>query len=305
MRISVFALFLSIGTVLSAQAPVPQPKPATPALPAPAAAAPAPDKVILAVGDEKMTVAQWEEFVAALPAQARAALQGPGKRQMIDQLVGIKVLAQEARKRKIDQKPGVKAQLALNSDSLLAGTLFTELQANAKVGEADGKKYYDEHKSEYERVKARHILIRFKGSPVPVGDKKDLTEEESLEKAKALRARIVGGEDFAAVAKAESDDKGSGVNGGDLDFFGRGQMTPPFDQAAFSLPEGKISDPVRSQFGYHLIEVQKHETKPFEDVRAEIEKKLGPELAQKAVENLKSQTPVQVDEAFFGPAEKK
>src|SRR5215212_1553284 len=100
MRIFVFALFLSIGTSLSAQTPAPQPKPATPGLPSPAAAAPSPDKVVLTVGDEKMTVAQWEEFIAALPPQARAALQGPGKRQVIDQLVGIKILAQEARKRK-------------------------------------------------------------------------------------------------------------------------------------------------------------------------------------------------------------
>jgi len=251
-----------------------------------------------------MTAAQFEEFIASLPPQYRAAARGAGKRQLVDSLVGMKVLAQEARRRKIDQSPAFKAQLALNMESLLAGSLMNELQTSAKIQEADGRKYYDDHKTEYERVKARHILIRFKGSPVPVGDKKDLTEEESLEKIKALRARIVAGEDFAAVAKAESDDKGSGVNGGDLDFFGRGQMTPPFDQAVFALEVGKISEPVKTQFGYHLIEAQKRETKSFEEVRPEIEKKLGPELAQKAVEKIKSQTPVQIDEAFFGPAEK-
>src|SRR4030095_104336 len=95
-----------------------------------------------------------------------------------------------------------------------------------KPAEADGQKYYDAHKGEYEKIKARHILIRFKGSPVPAGEKKDLTEEEALAKTKALRARIVGGEDFATIAKAESDDTGSGAAGGSLDFFGPGQMVP-------------------------------------------------------------------------------
>jgi len=251
-----------------------------------------------------MTVAQFETFIASLPPQYRAAAQGPGKRQLVDSLVAMKTLAQEARKRKIDQTPTFKAQLALNTESLLAGTLMGELQSSAKPQEADSRKYYDDHKAEYERVKARHILIRFKGSPVPAGANKDLTEEEALEKIKTLRARIIAGEDFAAVAKAESDDKGSGANGGDLDFFNRGHMTPPFDQAAFALPVGQISEPVKTQFGYHLIDVQKHETRSFEDVRPEIEKKLGPELAQKAVEKLKSQTPIQIDETFFGPAEK-
>ena len=251
-----------------------------------------------------MTAAQFEELIAGLPPQYRAAARGAAKRQLVDQLVGMKILVQEARRRKLDQNPAFKAQLAFTTESLLAGTLFNELQTNAKASEADGRKYYDDHKAEYERVKARHILIRFKGSPVPAGDKKDLTEEEALDKIKALRARIVAGEDFATVAKAESDDKGSGANGGDLDFFGHGQMTPPFDQAAFALPVGKVSDPVKTQFGYHLIEVQKHETKSFEEVRPEIEKKLGPELAQKAIEKLKSQTAVQIDEVFFGPAEK-
>src|SRR5438093_795614 len=109
---------------------------------------------------------------------------------------------------------------------------------------ADARKYYDAHKSEYERVKARHILIRFKGSPVPAGDKKDLTEEEALAKSKALREKIAGGADFATLAKAESDDTGSGANGGDLNFFGHGQMVPAFEQVAFKLPVGEVSEPV-------------------------------------------------------------
>src|SRR5439155_23129209 len=145
---------------------------------------------------------------------------------------------------------------AFQAENLLAGTLYRDLTTNLKLEDTDVHKYYDDHKNEYERVKARHILIRFKGSSVPAGAKKELTEEEALEKVKALRARVVAGEDFATLAKAESDDVGSGANGGDLNFFGHGQMVGPFDQAAFAAPIGKVTEPVKSQFGYHLILVE-------------------------------------------------
>src|SRR4051812_24600343 len=102
MRFFEFSLLFLMGGALSAQVPTPQPK--TPAaIPSPAAAAIPPDKVVLTVGDEKMTAAQFNEFVNSLPEQYRAAALGAGKRQIADQLVNMKALAQEARKRKIDQ----------------------------------------------------------------------------------------------------------------------------------------------------------------------------------------------------------
>ncbi len=297
MRIFIFPLFLIAGA-LCAQEKAPQPKTTAPA---PAAAPQSFDKVVLRVGDEKMTVGEFEKFVDTLPEQYRAAARGAGKRQIVDQLVSLKALAQEARKRKLDQDPAYKAQLAFQAENLLAGTLYRDLTTNLKVEDGDLRKYYDEHKNEYERVKARHSLVRFKGSAVPPGAKKELTEEEALEKVKALRARLASGEDFATVAKAESDDAGSGANGGDLDFFGHGQMVAPFDQAAFAAPVGQVTEPVKSQFGYHLILVEKHDTKTFDEVRPDIEKKLRPELAKKAVETLQKQVPVTIDESFFGP----
>src|SRR5439155_26751778 len=127
-------------------------------------------KVVLTVGDEKMTVGEFEKFVDTLPEQYRAQARGAGKRQVADQLVGLKTLAQEARKRKLDQDPSYKTQLAFQAENLLAGTLYRDLSTNLKLAEADVRKYYDEHKNEYERVKARHILIRFRGSSaVPAG----------------------------------------------------------------------------------------------------------------------------------------
>ncbi len=111
----------------------------------------------------------------------------------------------------------------------------------------------------------------------------------------------MAGEDFATIAKAESDDTGSGKNGGDLGTFTHGHMVKAFEDAAFSLPIGQVSEPVKTQFGYHLILVQKRDAKTFDEVRPEIEKKLRPEKAKQAIEALRKQASVTIDESFFGP----
>jgi peptidyl-prolyl cis-trans isomerase C len=304
MRIFSFLFFL-LGGALFAQLPAPPPRTPSPigALPSGPPPTPQPfDKVILTVGDEKMTVGEYEKFIDTLPDQYKAAARGPAKRQVVEHLVDLKVMAHEATKRKLDQDPAYKAQLAFQAENLLAGTLYREMSTSLKIDEADLRKYYDEHKSEYESAQAKHILIRFKGSSVPKGDKPELSEEEALAKAKALRVRLVAGEDFATMAKAESDDSGSGKNGGDLGSFSHGHMVKPFEDAAFALPIGQVSEPVKTQFGYHLILVQKHEIKTFDEVRAEIEKKLRPEKAKQAVSDLRKQASVMIDESFFGPA---
>jgi peptidyl-prolyl cis-trans isomerase C len=302
-------MFFVLGGALLAQTPPPPPAPPRPPSPIgalPPAPAPQPfDKVILTVGDEKMTVGEYEKFVDSLPDQYKTAARGPGKRQVVEQLVDLKVMAHEARTRKLDEDPAFKAQLAFQAENLLAGTLYRDMTANLKIDEAELRKYYDEHKSEYESAQARHILIRFKGSPVPKGEKPELSDDEALTKVKAIRVRLVGGEDFATVAKAESDDAGSGKNGGDLGSFTHGHMVKPFEDAAFSLPIGQVSEPIKTQFGYHLILVQKHETKTFDEVKADIEKKLRPEKAKKAVEDMRKEALVKIDESFFGAAQPK
>ena len=148
------------------------------------------DKVVLTVGTETMTVGQYFQLVDALPEQYRAAARGPGKRQVLEQLINLKAMAQEARNRKLDKDPTYLSQLAFQAENILAGVLFRDLSANLKIDDAELRKSYDEHKSEYERVKARHILIRMKGSAVPLGaGKKELSDEEALAKANELLQR--------------------------------------------------------------------------------------------------------------------
>ncbi len=293
------SFLLLLPLCLWAQVPAP---PAPPKLPA-TLPPPAFDKVILSVGDEKMTVGEFEEFLNTLPEQFRAQFRGPGKRQLAEQLVLRKVLAQEAKRRKIDQSAMFQKQLASQTENLLAQSLYQDLAANQKLEEASVRRYYDEHKNEFEQVRARHILVRVKGSAMPLGtNKKELTEEEALAKAQELRKRLVAGEDFATLAKAESDDTTTGANGGDLGLFKRGQMVPSFDQAAFSMAPGQLSEPVKSQFGYHLIRVEQKESKTFDEMRPDLEKRMRPDAARQSVEELKKKASVTIDDSYFGPA---
>jgi parvulin-like peptidyl-prolyl isomerase len=283
----------------------PAPQTALPTqMPAPAAAQPAvsPDTVVVTVGSEKLTRAQFEELLAALPEQVRATAATPrGKRQLAEQLSEVIAIAQEARKRKLDQSPAVQQMIALQTDQVLAGVLARQVSNEKKPDEAAMHAYFDQHKSEFESVKASHILIRFKGSSAPARPgQKDLTDEEALAKAQDIRKKLMDGADFAATAKAESDDVGSGSKGGSLGTFGHGQMVPPFEKAAFALPLNQISEPVKSQFGYHVIKVEERTSKTFEQAKPDLEKQLGPQLTREALDNIRKQTQVTIDDAYFG-----
>ena len=242
-------------------------------------------------------------MIDSIPEQYRAQMRTSGRRQFADRVISLKVMAQEARRRKLEDAPAFKTQLAFLAEQLLAQQYSQSLAATTKVDEATARKYYDEHKSDYLQVKARHILIRFKGSPVPVKkDAKDLTEEEALAKAQEIRKKVVDGADFATLAKAESDDAGSGANGGDLGMFGRGRMVPAFEQVAFTMAVGELSEPVKTQFGYHIIKVEQRQEKTFVEERAEIDKKMEGEAVKKAMDDLRAATPVVMNPDYFGPA---
>ena len=299
--------FLLLGAALAwgqSQPPTTTPPPAPkqtapPAMPVPSMV-PA-DAVVLTVGDEKITKGQFDMILSTMPPQQQAQAQTPkGRRDLADRLVEILTLAQEARAKKLDQTEKVKWQLMLSGDQLLANVMYRDLGENSKPDDAMLHAYYDEHKTEWEEVKARHILIRFQGSKMPLADgQKELTEAEALAKITELRAKIVAGADFAAVAKESSDDKGSGANGGDLGSFGHGQMVPEFDKEAFLLPVGQMSQPVKSPFGYHLIKVEAHSTKPFDEVKANIAKMMPEQMAKKSLADLKAKRPAVYNDQYF------
>jgi peptidyl-prolyl cis-trans isomerase C len=259
------------------------------------------DPVVLTVGSEKITQSMFQEIISSLPAQQQAQLTSPeARRSLAEQVAELKVMAQEARARKLDQSPAVKAKAELQMDQILANAVYQQLTAG-DPDDAALRAYYAAHKQDWDEVKARHILIRMQGSRVPVREgHKELTDEQALAKAKEVRAKIVAGAKFEDQAKIESDDTGSGDNGGDLGTFGAGQMVPEFDEVVFKAPIGQVTEPIKTAYGYHLILVEERKSKPFEEARADIEQKIRPEMGQKAIEGLKTKTTIVYDDKYFG-----
>lgn len=294
-----FVLSISVGCLL-AQGLQPRPQPPVPAPPPPPVVSP--DKVVIVVNETKLTAKQFNDLVEALPDQLRDRARA-GKRDFAENLVKVLVLADEGKSRKIDQTPEFKLQEQIQVANLLAGKTFSKLAEGLKLDEADERAFYDAHKQEYEQVRARHILIRAAGSPSPVEPgKKELSDAEASAKAQEVRKKLAAGGDFAALAAQESDDSGSKDKGGDLNFFKHGQMVPAFDQAAFSLKVGEISEPVKTQFGYHIIKVEAH--KGYEDSKLDVDRRMRGEMGQKLMDDLEKKANPTFDPDFFGPAPK-
>jgi parvulin-like peptidyl-prolyl isomerase len=172
-----------------------------------------------------------------------------------------------------------------------------EVLDKVNVSARDVQTFYDQHKDKYveeEQVHARHILIRVPPEVTP-------TDEAKLKsKADDALKRATTGEDFSALAKELSDD-GSKENGGDLGFFPRGRMVPPFEEAVFALQPGQISNIVRTQFGYHIIKAEERKTGralAFDEAKGQAQEDLTREQTytryQKYVAGLRSKAKVEV-----------
>ncbi|HEY4589192.1 MAG TPA: peptidylprolyl isomerase, partial [Thermoanaerobaculia bacterium] len=152
-----------------------------------------------------------------------------------------------------------------------------QLADQVKVSDQDLRSYYDAHKAELtqeEQVKARHILVM-------VNDQRN--DAQAQARVAEAKKKLEGGADFAAVAREYSDDTASKANGGDLGWFGRNKMVKEFEDAAFNAQPHKLVGPVKSSFGYHLIEVldkQPGGTQPFEQVKEMIRARLTAERAR-------------------------
>lgn len=155
---------------------------------------------------------------------------------------------------------------------------LADLAKQVDVTDAEVKDYYEQHQENYinrqEQRKVRHILVKVEA---------DVDDQTAREKIQAIATRVQSGEDFAEIAKAESQDPGSASQGGDLGFISLGMMDKAFEQAAFQLEQNELSQPVRTRFGYHLIqvtEIKPLELKPFDEVKTQIRKDLQIQQAE-------------------------
>lgn len=232
------------------------------------------------------------------------------KERVLDQLIASELLYQEGKKEgfEVDDK-AVEEQLsqwkkqfpsdeeykkAIEKMNVSEDTMRSDIRKDltiqklvmdrfvdkTSVPEEEIKAYYDANPDMFKRpeqVQASHILI--KAGPEATESEKDA----ALKKIKEIQEKQKKGEDFAELAKAHSECPSS-AKGGDLGYFGRGQMVPPFEEAAFGMKPGEVSDVVTTQFGYHLIKVT--DKKPEATVAYdEMKGRIGQYLKQEKVQN--------------------
>jgi peptidyl-prolyl cis-trans isomerase C len=292
---------------LSAIGAMAQDKPATAQPPATAtpetatAAKPGEDPIIVAAGDVTIRKSEFENAVKTLPAEYQQFAQGPGKKQFAEDYLRMKMLAAQGFKENLQNDPEVTQQLNLMRENLVANAELQKIEKGIAISDADLQKSYDANKKDYEQVKASHILIAFKGSPAAQPGKKELTEDEAKAKAEDIKKKIAAGAKFADLAKTESDDKGSGTRGGELGAFGRGQMVEEFEKAAFAAKPGEVIGPIRTQYGYHIIKIESHDTTPFAQVKDTLEKNERQRRLKETLDTMKKNANPTFNDAYFAP----
>jgi peptidyl-prolyl cis-trans isomerase C len=260
-----------------------------------------PNKVVLQVGDIKITAQQLDSLIDVYPANTQVYLRSTGKQQFADNVVRMLVLAEEGRRLKLNEAEKFKTQIRFSESNLLASTMTEKITTDLKIDDAVLHKYYDDHACDYQTWHARQIVIRFAGSPVALkaGDK-DLSEEEALTKALDIRKRLESG-DFAEVARAESDDPPSAANGGDVGTVRHGLFVPVLEERLCKMNPSEISEPVKSRFGYHVLKLESKEVKTWEEVKPELEQRLRPEASKKAIDDLIGKVKVVKDPEYYAP----
>jgi peptidyl-prolyl cis-trans isomerase C len=260
-------------------------EPATEAAPAQAAEqAVDPSTVLATVDGTEITLGHAIATRDSLPPQYQQLPDDVLMKGIVDQLVDQTLLAQQVSKSPETDPLEVRLLLENERRSALAGRVIQE-RVGAPLEDAEVQAAYDAQLGSFQpqkEFKASHILVE--------------TEQE----AKDLRARIEAGEDFAELAKANSTDPGSGAQGGALGWFGAGQMVPEFDAAVATLEPGAVSQPVQTQFGWHVVRLEEtRDTAPptLAEVRPELENALRQQKLAAELDALRAEAAVERSEA--------
>lgn len=248
-------------------------------------------EIVAKIGDE---IIRKEDIEVRRPKSMSGSVEELGKmreiamdlKKVLNETIDLTLLATEAKKTDLMNSPTLKAKIRYYVDGLIAQEYVgVYIDSLIPVSEKEILDFYKANPKyqQKEVIRARHILVR--------------TEEE----AKEILRKIKAGEDFSKLAKERSSDNVSGENGGYLGWFGRGTMIASFEEAAFSLKQGEVSDVVKSEYGYHIIKLEDRKTNPpaeLEKVRSEITQEIKStkkkEFIVKKLEALRASTPIEI-----------
>jgi peptidyl-prolyl cis-trans isomerase C len=239
------------------------------------------DPVVAKVNGQPIHASDAQAAADALPAQARTMSKEQLLPMLVDQLVDEQALVAEARKTGVDKDPTVQRTVQMAEDRALASALLSKL-VRPQITDAAIKARYDQEfagKPGEVEVHARHILV----------------DDEAT--AKKIIAELKKGADFAALSKQYSKDPGASAQGGDLGFFKKTDMVPEFADAAFALKDNEVTpEPVKTQFGWHVIQTLGRRTTPpptFEEERDQLRQQMVQDAVQKEITQAKASVTVE------------
>jgi peptidyl-prolyl cis-trans isomerase C len=273
------------------------------AAPVSKAAPPAGAKVVMRVNGEPVTDLEFQTFLSGMPENMQQLAQSPhGRRAIADQIASLIALAQEGRKMGIDSDKETRLRLDADQTNVLAMAALRKLVTG---DEAHMREEYNKQKGNFESVELKHILIAYEGGKVPPRQgTTPLPLPAAMQKATQIEEQLRAGGDFAMTAKSQSDDVGSGQQGGELGPVPRGSLPPEVAATVFALKPGEVSRPLRTEFGVHIFKAGERKSPTFEQMRPQIEAEMQQKLAKETVERIKSGSKIELDTAFFGPEEK-
>ena len=243
--------------------------------------------VIARLGSETVTEEQYRLKVESLPREIRSVVLR-NKKDFAEDMARERMLLKEAENRNLQRLPDVKSLLqAAREKIVIAKLIDLEVDKKLTLGQDEASAYYEAHKEDFmtpELVRASHILVK---------------KEED---AHAIKKELETGADFEEMARAKSIDM-TAMRGGDLGFFQKGQLVPEFEEVAFRMKKGELSDVFRTQFGYHIVKVtdrMEPRLREFRSVKAAIEERLLKEkrsrIFKEFVEKLKGNRKIEVNE---------
>lgn len=232
------------------------------------------NKTLAVVNEVEIKESDIEQTILRFPVDRQGYLKtNEGKNQLLNEIISFELIFNYAKENKMDEEDIYVTQKDAMAKELLTQYAMSKTFAGIDVSDEESQKYYKENEAMFkneESVSAKHILV------------------ESEDLAQKILTEINDGLTFEAAATKYSSCP-SKEQGGNLGTFTRGQMVPEFEKAAFALPIGELSQPVKTQFGYHIIKVEERNEKstmPFNEVKDEIKKQLNQQMQTQKYKDL-------------------
>ncbi len=258
------------------------------------------DKILVTAGNATLTQSDFDEILVGMPPELQQMLDAKPelRTEMLSKWADYSILAQEAEAKGFGEKETALRKIKEIRDRIMVQELIESQIAQTSVTDQEIEEYYNTHQSDYpvpEQARVQHILVHVK-------DFNNIEEVDlATKKIKEIQDKLQGGESFTLLAQQYSDDSRTKVVGGDVGFFGKGEIEQPFEDVAFTGPIGEVSSPVKTSIGFHLIKVTERKeagVSPFdkekENIRMQLVETKNSERVETLLTNLKQKYEVTI-----------